>query len=67
MPNPEDGRSKRVWLTPAGRAFRDRTIREMGPVFDQLSIEITPEEVAALLPELERIRIFIDGLRNRFG
>ena len=25
-PNPKDGRSKQVWLTPTGRAFRDEAI-----------------------------------------
>jgi DNA-binding MarR family transcriptional regulator len=27
-PNPDDGRSKRVWLTDAGRAFREEAIAE---------------------------------------
>ena len=42
-PNPEDGRSKRVWLTPAGRTFRDRTIRQMGPVFDSCTLKSRPK------------------------
>jgi hypothetical protein len=30
-PNPDDGRSKRVWLTDAGRAFREEAIARLAP------------------------------------
>ena len=63
-PNPDDGRSKRVWLTPKGRAFRDQAIADMAPVFQDLSDIMPPERVADILPALQDIRVFIDELRN---
>lgn len=36
-PNPNDRRSKCVWLTPAGRALRDGTLVALGPELDTLA------------------------------
>lgn len=63
-PNPDDGRSKRVWLTPAGRAFREKAIADLGPVFSDLAEGLDPDKVADILPALEEIRFFIDNYRN---
>lgn len=63
-PNPDDGRSKRVWLTQAGRAFRDQAIVDLEPVFADLAEGIAPDKIAAILPALEEIRVFIDTYRN---
>jgi DNA-binding MarR family transcriptional regulator len=64
-PNPEDGRSKRVWLTPAGRACRDQAIANMADIFAVLEAEFSPDTVEAMLPDLERLRVFVDALRDR--
>ena len=63
-PNPDDGRSKRVWLTDAGRTFRNRTIAGMGPDFAMLAEEIPPEDIARALPVLRRVRERLDAARD---
>ena len=63
-PNPDDGRSKRVWLTDAGRALRDDTILGFGDTVAQWSGALPPGEVADLVPQLERIRKFLDAQRD---
>ncbi len=62
-PNPQDGRSKCVFLTKAGRAFREDAIRSLGPDIAEMTGDIPADRVAALLPELERIRIYLDTHR----
>ncbi|NRA99245.1 MAG: MarR family transcriptional regulator [Rhodobacteraceae bacterium] len=64
-PNPEDGRSKRVWITHAGRSFRNRAIADLSPLFGALAEAFPPDTVAQMMPELERLRIFMDDLRDR--
>ena len=63
-PNPRDGRSKRVWLTEEGRAFRERAILSLAPDMLALSQVVEPERVAALMPALERIRKAMDAERE---
>lgn len=63
-PNPDDGRSKQVWITPAGRAFRDRAIAAIGPDFDRLSDTLDPDRYAELLPALTRLREVLDRMRD---
>lgn len=63
-PNPEDGRSKQVWLTKKGRAFRDGAIESMGPLFADLARGVDAEKLAAVVPVLEDLRVFIDEYRN---
>lgn len=64
-PNPDDGRSKRVWLMPAGRAFRDQAIEDLGPLFGELAEAVDPADLQAILPTLERVRVYLDDLRDR--
>lgn len=64
-PNPGDGRSKRIWLTPAGRAFRDEVIADLGPVLAPLAAGFAPGRAAALLPDLEALRRVLDAARDR--
>ncbi len=63
-PNPDDGRSKRVWLTEAGRTFRAKAISDLEPVLADISKDFPPDRIAALLPALEEIRMLIDRLRD---
>jgi len=63
-PNPDDGRSKQVWLTGAGRAFRDETIARMAPVFERLSEGVDAEGLSAALPVLEELRGWLDTHRE---
>lgn len=64
-PNPDDGRSKRVWLTDAGRAFRDRAIADLAPVFGEIAEGVDIGRLEGVLPALEDMRVFLDGLRDR--
>ncbi len=63
-PNPDDGRSKRVWLTAEGRAFRDNAIVAMAPDMAELAEAFSPGDIAALLPRLTEIRQFMDAARD---
>ena len=63
-PNPDDGRSKRVWLTPAGRRFRDETIAALAPDAAAIMQVVPPERIAALLPELTDLRQHLDAMRG---
>jgi DNA-binding MarR family transcriptional regulator len=63
-PNPEDGRSKRVLLTDAGRAFRDDAVARLGPDAARMAEAIPTDRVAALLPALAEIRAWLDRDRD---
>jgi DNA-binding MarR family transcriptional regulator len=60
-PNPGDGRSKRVWITDAGRACRDEAIAALAP---DIAAAIDLSEVEALLPRLQVLRRHMDEARN---
>lgn len=63
-PNAEDGRSKRVWLTDAGRAMRAQVIADLGPEFVKLAQGFDMERLAAIKPVLTDLRIFLDAARD---
>ncbi|MGF1763045.1 MarR family winged helix-turn-helix transcriptional regulator [Aliivibrio kagoshimensis] len=62
--NPKDGRSKCVWITDEGRAFRDESIAKLSHSLLLLSKHIDAEKVAALLPILKELRIYLDEHRG---
>lgn len=62
-PNPDDARSKQVWLTDAGRALRERTITALGPDFQNIAAALPPDKVAAVLLILQELRIYLDQNR----
>lgn len=62
--NPDDGRSKRVFITEAGREFRARAIGALAPDFEQLARDFDVDEIAGLLPRLEAIRAYLDARRD---
>jgi len=64
-PNPEDGRSKTVWLTDAGRTFRETAIRSIDPDIEALKSGIPAERIEALVPALTEIRSFLDAQRDK--
>jgi len=64
-PNPDDGRSKRVWLTEKGRAFREQAIEDLTPVLQEIAGALPPDRLAVVLPALEELRVFMDRQRNR--
>ena len=61
--DPDDGRGKLVTLTDAGLDMRQRCVESTGPMLAAISRSFTDEEFAAVLPVLERIRIFLDANR----
>ena len=63
-PNPEDGRSKCVWITEKGRAFRDQAIASLAPDMAELARAFPPDRIIALIPELQAIREFMDRQRG---
>lgn len=63
-PNPGDKRSKQVWLTTAGRQFRDEALTQVAPIFQTLSRRFSAKQVAAILPGLSEFRAVLDQLRD---
>ncbi|MEL6808923.1 MAG: MarR family transcriptional regulator [Pseudomonadota bacterium] len=63
-PNPEDGRSKQVWLTDAGRALRSQTIAALGTEFARMAADFDTERLLAIRPVLTDLRIMMDAARD---
>jgi len=63
-PNPGDKRSKQVWLTAAGRQFRDEALTQLAPIFQTLSERFPSKRVVAMLSELGEFRAVLDNLRD---
>ena len=66
-PNPGDKRSKQVWLTAAGRQFRDDALTKLASLFAVLGERFSSKRVAAMLPDLAEFRAVIDQLRNEIA
>jgi DNA-binding MarR family transcriptional regulator len=64
-PNPEDGRSKIVRITPAGLAFRAEVIAALTPDMVQSLAGLEPGTLEALLPRLIHLREVLDAARDR--
>ena len=62
--NPKDGRSKLVFITEAGRAFRMEAIMAIGPDIMDIAKVFPPEMISELVPRLAAIRIFLDKRRD---
>jgi DNA-binding MarR family transcriptional regulator len=63
-PNPRDGRSKTVWLTPSGRAFRDQGIEDVGQDLAALQADLPDGLFEELLPRLSALRAVLDRARG---
>ena len=62
--NPDDARSKRVWLTHAGAQFREEAIAVLAPSMGWLREAFPAEQVDAILPHLRRLRQIMDEGRE---
>ena len=62
-PDTEDARSKRVFLTKSGRVAREDALKALKPDLADLPAGFTPAEAAAILPALEKLRIWLDTHR----
>ena len=63
-PNPSDGRSKQVWLTPKGAAMRGQTIQALAPEFMELVAELDVEKLKSIKPVLSELRAYMDAARD---
>jgi DNA-binding MarR family transcriptional regulator len=63
--NPQDGRSKLVYITEAGRRFRQASIDAFAPDVARIAAAFPPEQVARVLPDLEMLRKFLDADRDQ--
>lgn len=61
--HPEDGRSKLVFLTGAGRKFRDRAIKQATAAIAAFAGELDLAAMRDMLPRLRAVREVLD--RNR--
>ena len=63
-PNPDDRRSKCVFLTEAGRNFREQAIADIAPDLEAVRAHFPPERITAAVPLLADIRQFLDAYRD---
>lgn len=63
--NPEDGRSKGVWITEKGRKFRTDAIAAVVPDLTRLTRDLDSEELNSALSTLGELRRIMD--RDRSG
>ena len=61
--NPDDGRSKLVFLTPEGRTFRDRSIAALEPFMARMDQEFDLEKLTDIQPVLQELREYLDDNR----
>ncbi|MBM7066437.1 MarR family winged helix-turn-helix transcriptional regulator [Actibacterium sp. 188UL27-1] len=62
-PNPEDKRSKCIWITDAGRAFREDAIAAMAPDMGELAAHMEAGIAQDLVSKLTDLRIYLDESR----
>ena len=58
--NPDDGRAKIVTLTEAGRRAREAALAAAGPGLADLEAVLSSADVDALIPDLQKLRIWLD-------
>jgi DNA-binding MarR family transcriptional regulator len=63
-PNARDGRSKCVWITEAGRAFRAAALLAMAPEMAGLAARFPAARLAEVLPALTDLRQIMDAMRD---
>lgn len=63
-PNPRDGRSKLVRLTPAGRRFRDDAIASLAGDLAEVRRRFPRAAVERILPDLAMLRAEMDRMRD---
>lgn len=63
-PNAKDGRSKCVFITEAGRAFRQKALETITPDMAALAARFSAERLAGTLPVLNDLRQIMDAMRD---
>lgn len=64
IPSEADRRQKIIKITDAGRAARENGIAATAPLFETLLAEFPAQELVAIRPILEKLRIYLDNRRN---
>ncbi|MDP7548354.1 MAG: MarR family transcriptional regulator [Alphaproteobacteria bacterium] len=64
LANPQDRRGKLVSITEAGREMRLRCVASVGPFLDDLAKQLSDQDVAYVLPVLEKVRMYLDTHRS---
>ncbi|AWB49711.1 MarR family transcriptional regulator [Gemmobacter aquarius] len=62
-PNPRDGRSKLVWLTPKGRTLRSVAVTALAPELAALAARVDGDALAPLRAAIAHLRQVMEGLR----
>ena len=62
--HPSDGRSKLVFLTETGRAFREKAIGTLNPELDAINAHFTTDKARSILPALRELREYLDRARD---
>ncbi len=63
-PNPKDKRSKCVFITATGRAFREKAINEIAPDLQAVANRFPADKMSKIVPYLADIRQYLDDYRN---
>lgn len=63
-PNSRDRRSKTVWLTGEGRAFREAAVARLAPDLDRVAGAFDATWAAETLARLEALRVWLDADRS---
>jgi DNA-binding MarR family transcriptional regulator len=64
-PNPKDKRSKCVFITDAGRSFREDAIAALAPDLAEIAGAFPSGEIEPVLEKLTALRIWLDARRDR--
>ena len=62
--NEQDKRSKLVYITNAGREFRDTAIHSFAPDVNEIAQHFTVEDAEAIVPALQSLRETLDKMRD---
>ena len=63
LPDANDGRAKRVVITPAGITAQQQAVQAIAPLFSDIVQAVGVETFQKLLPEMHKIRQFLDEHR----
>ena len=63
-PDPQDGRSKLIDITPQGRAARAAAVAAVAPLLEAIAGRIDAGALAAALPALQMLRAELDAGRD---
>jgi DNA-binding MarR family transcriptional regulator len=64
-PNPKDKRSKCVFITDAGRRFREDAIAALAPDLAEIAEAFPVGEIEPVLEKLTALRVWMDARRDR--